>query len=315
MAAFPVAARAADRRVWRIGMLVAPAVNDPVVNRYLDAMRGALQELGLTTGENVEIHTRGGTADPHQASTNARELIDLKPDLVVAASTPGVAAVLRETRAIPVVFINVADPVGSGFVPELARPGGNITGFTNFETTMAGKWVELLKEIVPSVRHLLAIYDPQTTPNVAYVQTAQEATRVADLQLSTASVRNDVEVEAAVSSFSQQPNRGLIVFPDAYTVSDRRTIIALASKYGVPAVYGFSVFAKDGGLASYGPDPIDPFRRAASYVDRILKGSKPDDLPIQQPAKFELIVNLKTAKALGITVPPMLLARADEVIE
>jgi putative tryptophan/tyrosine transport system substrate-binding protein len=235
--------------------------------------------------------------------------------VIVAATTPGIAALLRETRTIPIVFVQVADPVGQGFIANLARPGGNITGFTNFEFSLGGKWLEMLKEIAPQVARVALIFNPDTLPHAAFVDSFETAAPSFAVQSVPISVHGPTEIEVAINAFAQEPNGGLVVLPDITFAVHRHQIIGLAAKYHLPAIYGFSYFAKDGGLVSYGPDPVDPFRRAPAYVDRILKGTNPGELPVQAPTKFELVINLKTAKTLGLTVPPSLIARANEVIE
>ena len=266
-------------------------------------------------GRNIRIDYRWGTANPQQATANAKELIDLKPDLILVQSTPGVAALLRETRTIPIVFLGVADPMGSGFIESMARPGGNITGFSNFEITMAGKWLELLKEIAPAMRRSLVLVHPTSTPDLAYLRAAEIAAPSMALQLVPARLRESADIEIAIKGFAQDPSGGLVVLPDIFMTVHRHQIISLAAKHQLPAVYGFRLFVTKGGLISYGVNPLDPWQQVPSYVDRILHGEKPQDLRVQAPTKFELHINLKTAKALGLTVPTSLLARADEVIE
>jgi putative tryptophan/tyrosine transport system substrate-binding protein len=247
----------------------------------------------------------------------AKELVDLQPDVILANGTPVTAALQRETRTIPIVFTVVGDPVGEGFVASLTRPGGNITGFIPQEAAMAGKWLELLTEIAPAVKRVAATFNPDTAPYLRsyYLPTFEAAARSLKVEPIAALVRSDAEIEMVITSLGREPRGGLVVMPDGFMFAHRTQIISLAARNNVPEVYQFSLFARDGGLLSYGPDPVDIFRRSASYVDRILRGEKPAELPVQVPVKFEMAVNLKTAKALGLTVPPTLLVRADEVIE
>jgi putative ABC transport system substrate-binding protein len=246
----------------------------------------------------------------------AKELIDLSPDVIVGHSTPSVVALRQETRSIPIVFVTVTDPVGQGFVASLAHPGGNITGFQVFEFSLGTKWMETLKQIAPSLRRVATIFNPETAPYYPlYLRTMETAASSFAVELIAVEVHDDAEIERAISTLAREPGGGLIVFPDIFNGVHRRTIIALVERYRLPAIYYFGYFAVDGGLISYGTDEVDLFRRTATYVDRILKGEKPGDLPVQQPTKFQLVINLKTAKALGLTVPQALLVAADEVIE
>ena len=247
----------------------------------------------------------------------AKELVDLQPDVILASTTPATAALQRETRTIPIVFVNVADPVGAGFVASLPRPGGNITGFINIEAAMAGKWLELLTEIAPGVKRAAIMFNPDTAPcgGSYYLPSFEAAARSFKVEPITAPVHSDAEIETVMTSLGREPGGGLVVMPDGFMFVHRAPIISLAARNNVPAVYSAPVFVRDGGLLSYGPDWADIFRRAASYVDRILRGAKPAELPVQLPVKFEMAVNLKTAKALGLTVPQSILLRADEVIE
>jgi ABC-type uncharacterized transport system substrate-binding protein len=246
----------------------------------------------------------------------ARELVELKPDLIVAVTTPAVAALLQETRTLPIVFVQVIDPLGRGFISSLARPGGNVTGFVTFEFSMGGKWLETLKQVAPRIVRVALIFHPQTAPfSGSFVRVIEAAAPSFAVETTVMPVHNGAELESAVAAFAAKPGGGLIILPDLFNTSHRDTIVALAARHRVPAVYPFRYFAVSGGLISDGVDTGDLYRRSASYVDRILKGAKPGELPIQAPSKFELVINLKTAKALGLDVPPMLLARADEVIE
>ncbi len=246
----------------------------------------------------------------------ARELVDLKPDLILGMTTPAVTALVQETNTIPILFVNIVDPLGHGFISSMARPGGNVTGFLNFEFSMGGKWLETLKQIAPAVKRVALLFNPDTAPFAAsFVRVVEDAAPSFGIEPIAIEAHDDGELERTVADFAAKPAGGLIILPDAFTTGHRDLIVALAARYRLPAVYPLRVFAASGGLISDGGDPIDIFRRAASYVDRILKGANPGDLPVQAPTKFELVINLKTAKALGLEVPPMLVARADEVIE
>jgi putative ABC transport system substrate-binding protein len=247
----------------------------------------------------------------------AKELVKLQPDVILVGSNPATAALQQETRTIPIVFVAVSDPVGAGFVVTLSRPGGNITGFINLEAAMGGKWLQLLTEIAPRVKRAATIFNPDTAPGGGsyYLPSFEAASRSLKVMPVMAPVRSDTEIETVMTSLGREPGGGLVVMPDSFTIGHRALIISLASRNNVPAVYWSNIFPIDGGLLGYGPDFVDIFRRSASYVDRILKGAKPSDLPVQQPTKFELVINLKTAKALGLGVPATLLAIADEVIE
>jgi putative ABC transport system substrate-binding protein len=248
--------------------------------------------------------------------TFARELIDLMPDLIVGMTTPAVAALVQETNTIPILFVNIVDPLGRGFVSSMARPGGNVTGFLNFEFSMGGKWLETLKQIAPAVKRVALLFNPDTAPFAgSFVRVVEDAAPSFGIEPIATVAHDDGELERTVADFAAKPAGGLIILPDSFTTGHRDLIVALAARYSLPAVYPLRVFATSGGLISDGGDPSDIFRRAASYVDRILKGANPGDLPVQTPTKFELVINLKTANALGLSVPPMLLARADEVIE
>jgi putative ABC transport system substrate-binding protein len=247
---------------------------------------------------------------------HARELVELQPDLILSYSTPTTAALLRQTRSIPIVFANISDPIGSGFVTSFSRPGGNVTGFTNMEPTMAGKWLELLKEIAPGVARVAMLFNPATATYATYwLNPFKEAAASSAVEATAAPVRDASELEAVIAAQVREPNSGLIVMPDTFPLDHRAAITSLAARYHVPTVYPYRVFAELGGLMAYGNDRLDNYRRAATYVDRILKGEKPGELPVQLPVKFELVINLKTARALGLDVPATLLARADEVIE
>ena len=290
--------------------------SDPQAQSFIAAFRDGLQKLGWMEGRNIRIDARWPAFDAESRQRFAKELIALQPDLILSHTTPTTAALLQQTRTIPIVFATVTDPVGSGIVPSLARPGGNVTGFTLVEPTMAAKWVELLKEIAPRVNRATMLFNPATATYADYFlkpfKAAAPSFAVAAI---AAPVRDLSELESVVAAQEREPNGGLIVMPDSFTDTHREEIISLVARHHLPAVYAYRFFAERGGLLSYGADLRDNFRRAADYVDRVLKGEKPGDLPVQAPTKFELVVNLKTAEALGLTVPPTILARADEVIE
>jgi len=314
VAAWPFAAHAQrGERVRRIGVLIGVA-DDAETKAWVATFRKRLDELGWQVGRNVDIDERWTAGDPEQNRVFAAEVVASKPDAIFAFSSVAVAALRRESRTLSIVF---TDPVGSGFVESLARPGGNATGFTNFVPTMAAKWMEVLKEIAPQVRRTVLMFNPQTAPYVAeYYQRPFEAAAPSfGVEAAAVIVRQTTDIEAAIADLAREPGGGLIVPPDNFSYVHRTLIFALAARHRVPAVYPFRFMAREGGLVSYGVDLGETFPRAAEYIDRILKGTKPADLPVQAPTKFELAINLKTAKALGLEVPPTLLARADEVIE
>src|SRR5215831_2335673 len=314
-AAWPRTARAQRERMRRIGVLLAAAADDPDYQAWLGAFLQALAQSGWIIGRNVRIDTRWAATNAAEIRRHAAELAALAPDVILAHGTSTVGPLLQATRTVPIVFPVIADPVGAGFVDSLARPGGNATGFMELEYSMAGKWLELLKQIAPSVTRAAVLRDPSQgsgTNQFAAIQTVAPSLRV---EVTPVGLRDTDEIERAVSAFARSPNGGLIVTASAATVLHTNLIITLAARHKLPAVYNERSFAAAGGLVSYGPDFVDQYRRAAGYVDRILKGEKPADLPVQAPTKYELVMNLKTAKALGLDIPPMLLARADEVIE
>jgi putative tryptophan/tyrosine transport system substrate-binding protein len=289
--------------------------NDAEGLRNGSAFRQGLQALGWTDGRNVRTDYRWVTGDIDRVRL-AKEVVEQQPDVIVVETTPGVAALSRESRTIPMIFVNVSDPVGSGFVANLARPGGNITGFMSNEPTLGGKWPELLKEIAPTVARVGFLFNPDTAPYAeAFLHQAENAARSLGMELTASRARNDVEIDHALATLASNPGGGLIVLPETTTNTRSQFIIATAARYRLPAIYAYPYQATGGGLISYGVDLADLFRGAATYVDRILRGEKPDDLPVQAPAKFRLVVNLKTANALGLTVPTATLLRADEVIE
>jgi putative tryptophan/tyrosine transport system substrate-binding protein len=315
-AARPLAALAQQPdRVRRIGVLMILAADDPEGHARLAAFTQGLQGLGWTVGHNVQIDYRWGAGDADRTHKYAAELVALAPDAVLASGTSTVAPLQRVTRTVPIVFANVADPVGAGFVDSLARPGGNATGFMNFEFGMSGKWLELLKQIAPRVTQAAVIRDSTQGSGTIQFGAIQAVAPSLGVDVRPIDARNIDEIERGITAFARESNGGLIVTGSALAVVHRDLIITLAARHRLPAVYSFRYDVISGGLVSYGPDTIDPYRRAAGYVDRILKGEKPADLPVQAPIKYELVINLKTARALGLDVPAQLLARADEVIE
>ncbi|MBV8110725.1 MAG: ABC transporter substrate-binding protein [Hyphomicrobiales bacterium] len=315
-AAWPLAARGQQGdRMRRVGVLIPGASEDPVFQARLAAILEGLQQLGWVDGRNVRIDTRLGAGDADLLRKHAAELVALGPDVVMAYSSNAVPPLLQLTRAVPIVFAVVADPVGAGYVESLARPGANVTGFTGYEFALSGKWLELLKEVAPRVTRAAILRDPAIAAGPAEFAAIQAVAPSFGVELRPLDVRDAGEVERTITAFAQGANGGLIVTGSVWASIHRKLIITLAAQHKLPAVYNTGYYATDGGLIGYGPDYSDLCRRAAGYVDRILKGEKPADLPVQAPTKYELVINLKTAKALGLTVPPQLLARADEVIE
>jgi putative ABC transport system substrate-binding protein len=314
-AAWPLAARAQQGdRVRRIGVLHGGAENDPVIKARISAFTQALAGLGWIVGRDVQIDIHWGGGDINRIRALAQELVGLQPDIMLTSGTPATAAVQRETRTIPIVFTAVVDPVASSILTRLDRPGGNVTGFANYEASLGGKWLELLSEIAPGLKRAGIMFNPDATAVSTFMPTFETAARSLKIAPIIGPVHTDAEIEAAINALGREPGGGLVVIPGALTVH-RVSIIEAAARNNVPAVYGFSYYARDGGLLSYGVDPVDDFRRAASYVDRILRGAKPEELPVQLPTKYEMVVNLKAAKALRLTVPQSILLRADEVIE
>jgi len=300
----------------RIAILSGFTATDPEAQARVAALQQGLKELGWVEGRNLHIDFRWGTDERDQMQTFAKELIDLKPELILGMTTPAVTALVQGTKTIPIVFVNIVDPVGLGFISSMARPGGNVTGFLNFEFSLVGKWLGTLKQIAPAVRRVALLFNPDWAPYAkSFVQVAQASAPSLGMEQIAAEVHNDIELERTVTDFATKSAGGLIILPDIFTVGHRDLIIALAARHRLPAIYPLRRFAASGGLTSYGADQYDNFRRSASYVDRILKGEKPGDLPVQAPTKFELVINLKTAKALGLEVPLQLQQLADEVIE
>jgi len=313
--AWPLAAHAQQtERVRRIGVLIPFTATDPEAKARNVVFEQSLQQLGWTVGRDLQIDYRSPGGEAASIRRSAAELVALAPDLIMTVGSATMGPVQQATRTIPIVFANLADPVGAGFVQSLARPGGNATGFTNFEYSMSGKWVELLKQIAPYVTRAAVLRDPTSAAGIGQFSAIQSIAQSLGVVLTPFSVRDAGEIERDVAAFARSGNGGLIVTAGG-TAFRRDLIIGLASRHKLPAVYPFRYYAKDGGLITYGPDPRDSIRRAAAYVDRILKGEKPADMPVQAPTKYELVINLKTAKALGLAIPPAVLARADEVIE
>ena len=316
---WPLTARAQQpERMRRIGVLSNVGESDMEAQSMVVALHQALRELGWVEGRNIRIDHRWAAGNAARITDLAKQLVALQPDVLVAHTSIPVIALRKETTTIPIVFVQVADPIGSGFITNLAHPGGNITGFSSFEPSMGGKWVEMLKEVAPSTNRMAFLFNPKTAPyaNIGYYQASfNTAAASLAITLTATPVNSPSEIVSAVSTLGHDHGDGLIVIPDSFNVVHREQIIGLAAQNGVPAIYPYAFAVREGGLISYGVDQVAQFRGAASDVDRILKGEKPADIPVQAPTKFELVINLKTAKALGLTVPPSLLARADEVIE
>ena len=315
-AVWSLAARAQQSTpLRRIGVFQSTVEGDPEGQRQVKAFIEGLKELGWTPGRNVQIEYRWGGADPGRIRTYAAELVRLKPDVILASSSLVVMALEPKTNKIPIVFTQITDPVASGFVASLARPGGNLTGFTPFEFSATAKWLEILKQMAPGVTRVAVLLNPDQPPNVGMFRALEAVSAPFGMHLIAAGVHDAGEIERAISAFAQEPKGGLIVLPNPIVSTQRELIVTLAARHRLPAVYAYRHFVTAGGLVSYGVDPAVQFRRAAGYVDKILKGTKPSDLPIEQPTTFHLVINLKTAKALGLTIPRELLLRADEVIE
>jgi len=315
-AAWPLAARAQQaERVRRIGVLMTTAADDPESLARVGAFLQGLQELGWTDGHNVRLEYRWGSGDAERIRKYAAELVALAPDVILVSGTSGLVPLHRETRTLSIVFVNASDPVGGGFVASLARPGGNATGFASIEYGMSGKWLELLKQISPGVSRAAVVRDPSIPSGSGQLGAIQAVGPFLGVEVSPIDARDAGEIERGVTDLARSANGGLIVPASTPAIFHRKLIIALAARHRLPAIYPYRFFVADGGLVSYGADSVDSFRRAAGYVDRILKGEKPADLPVQAPTKYELVINLKTAKALGLEIPATVLARADEVIE
>jgi ABC-type uncharacterized transport system substrate-binding protein len=316
-AAWPLAARAQPpEQIRRVGVLMMASEDDPERKGFVTAFRDGLQKLGWTEGRNIRFDIRWATSEAALMQRYVRELVALQPDLILSHNTPATESLLQQTRTMPIVFATVSDPVGSGFVASFTRPGGNVTGFTNIEPTMAGKWLELLKEIAPRVARVAFLFNPATAPYAQfYLSSFNAAAASFAVDAIAAPVRDISELESAIAAQARTANGSLVVMTDSFLVTHRAEITSLAARHRLPAVYPYRLFAEVGGLVSYGNDLADNFRRAATYADRILKGTMPNELPVQAPVKFELVINLKTAKALGLDVPLHLQQRADEVIE
>ncbi|HYC18750.1 MAG TPA: ABC transporter substrate-binding protein [Pseudolabrys sp.] len=314
---WPLAARAQQApRVRRVGVVIPfPDDREPRVKDYLSAFKRRLHELGWDEGRNILFNYRFTGQAPERIHAGTEELIAIKPDIIVVWANPAAAIVQKATQTIPIVFVSVSDPVGGGFITNLARPGANITGFQNFETAIGGKWLQVLKEIAPGMRRVAFVYNPDISAHVAFVHAAEIASTSLGVTLTPVGLRNAVEIEPALRAFAKEPDSGIIVAPSPFNTTNQKLIIALSSELRLPAIYPFRYFAENGGLASYGFDTVEQHRNAASYVDRILKGEKPGDLPVQAPTKYDLVINLKTAKALGLSISLQLQQQADGVIE
>jgi putative ABC transport system substrate-binding protein len=315
---WPLASRAQDAGpVRRVGVLTSMGESDLEAQSMIAAFHQALLEAGWADGRNLRIDHRWAAGIPGRIETFAKQLVALQPDAIVAYTTPSVAALRKETAIIPIVFVQVSDPIGAGFIANLAHPGGNVTGSTNFEPSMAGKWVEMIRETVPAVARIAILFNPETAPYVGrfYQRPFEAAARSFGIQPQANPVRGEREIEGVVTALQGEPRGTLVVMPDSFNIVHRERIIALAARHRVPAIYPYGFAVREGGLLSYGVDQVDLFRRAGGYVGRILKGAKPAELPVQAPTKFEIVVNLKAAKALGVEVPQTLLAIADEVVE
>jgi putative ABC transport system substrate-binding protein len=315
-AAWPLAARAQQaERMRRVGVLMNVTESDRRYGSYLVAFQQALRGFGWIDGQTIRVEVRWSAGDPERALANAPELVALAPDVILLASTLNLTALQRTTRTIPVVFVLVSDPIAQGFVSNLAHPGGNITGFSQYESALGSKWVDLLKQIVPALARVIFMFNPDTAPQFKlFLPSIEAAVRTFDMELKATPVRDPAEIEPAIAQFSR-PNAGLIIPPDGFLTVHRQLVVELAARYRLPAIYAQREFVAAGGLMRYGTVDIDFFRQAAIYVDRILRGTKPADLPVQQPTKFELVINLTAARALGIELPMGLMLRADEMIE
>ena len=312
----PLVARAqSGDHVRRIALFPLGAAGDPEADAYVQALRQSLKELGWSDGRDIRIDVRWESADRAHLQADVAAALSLDPEVIVSGGTRTTTELAQRTRTVPIVFVNVGDPLASGLVHSLARPGGNVTGFTAFESAIGGKWVELLKEIAPRVERLLLVFNPENPTWKFHAPTIEAAASALALPVTTTSVRSPADIESTIVAFANKPNGGMIVLPSPFAQAHRELTIALAAKYRLPAMYGVRTYVTDGGLISYSSDWVEQYRQAARYVDRILKGAQPGDLAVQQPAKFELLINLKTAKAIGIDVPLHLQQLADEVIE
>jgi putative tryptophan/tyrosine transport system substrate-binding protein len=316
VAAWPTTSEGQEARAMRRIAALMGIANDSEAQARLRAFERALHELGWVENRNVRFEYRWGIGDIARHRDYAAELVRLAPDVILATNTSTADALKKETSTVPIVFVSLSDPVGSGIVSNLTRPTGNLTGFTNYEHSLSGKWLRLLYDVAPRIRHVAIIFNPKTAPiGPLYVDAVNEAARTLGVKVTAAGVENDREIEDVISALAAAPDRGLIVLPDSFMTTHRKLIIDLTGKHHVPAIYYARFFVTDGGLISYGPDYTDQYRRAAAYVDRILRGTKIAELPVQVPTKFDLVVNLKTAKALGLSLPEPFLMTADEVIE
>lgn len=315
-ASWPLLARAQQReRIRRIGVMLGLPESDPAAHVIVAALHEGLREAGWIEGHNIRTDHRWGVNNPERSRAAVTELLALSPDVIMPGTTQMMDAVRHANSSVPAIFVNVSDPVGTGFVQSLARPGGNVTGFTNFEYSMGQRWLQALKEIAPGATRTAVIANPENPNTALYLRAIEPAGATLGLQLAVKPVNNAAEIESAIEAFAREANGSLLVMPDPLTIANRDRIIASAARHRLPAAYPFRLFVTSGGLLSYGTDRADLYRRAAAYVDRVLKGAKAGDLPVQQPTKFELVINLKTAAALGLSVPATLLARADQVIE
>jgi putative tryptophan/tyrosine transport system substrate-binding protein len=314
-AMWPLTVRAQSDRVRRIGVLMGFAENDEVWQIYLSTFKQRLQDFGWTDGRNLRIETRFAGENNKRMHDAAQELVALSPDVIFVSTNPVVSAVMQATGTIPIVFTWVSDSVGSGFVATLARPAGHITGFHNFEPAFGGKWLGVLKQIAPAVRRVAVVLVPEIAANVAFIPVIKAASAALGVTVSPAEVRDAADIERVLTAFATEPDGGLIVIPSPLTATRRDVLVEAAARHGLPAIYPFRFYCESGGLVSYGSDQLEQVREAASYVDRILRGANPGELPVQLPTKFQLAINLKAAKALGITVPNSMLLLADDVIE
>jgi putative tryptophan/tyrosine transport system substrate-binding protein len=315
IAAAPRATFAQADRVRRIGVLMALAADDPETRARVAKFQQELEKLGWSEGRNVSIDVRFGASSAERFRLLAKELVASQPDVIVAHSSPVATALQRETRAIPIVFVNVSDPIGEGFISGLARPGGNLTGVMHYEPGIVGKWLAMLKEIAPPLARVALVTNPKTTAYNYFLRAAQAAAPAVAIELVQTPVANAADIERAIEAFARVPNGGLMVPPDPTIIAQRAVVIAQAERYRLPAVYPFRLYVTAGGLMAYGTQQVEMFGQTASYVARILRGASPTELPVQAPVKYETVVNLKAAKAIGLEVPPTLLVRADEVIE